>query len=108
MSTAAAPPRDPARQPERTRLSWRRTVLAATVVLLLAVRLGVQERPTAIQALSVTAALAGWLAMLVFSWRRISALAAARPAPPRWVLPVTVLVTVGFAGLGIALVELPH
>jgi hypothetical protein len=104
MATAADPARDPGRQPERTRLSWRRTVLTITVVALLAGRLAIRESDAGVQLLALAAVLAGWLAVLVLSWRRIAAMGAATPAPVRRAVPLTTLATVGFAGLGVALV----
>jgi hypothetical protein len=98
------PERDPGRQPERTRLAWRRTVLTVTVVALLAGRLAIRETGTAPQLLALAAVLAGWLAVLALSWRRIVAMAAATPAPARRAVPLTTLATIGFAGLGVALV----
>lgn len=100
--------RDPARQPERTRLSWRRTVLAATVVVLLAVRLAVHEQPTGIRVAGVALAMLGWLVVVAFSWRRIRTLAAAAPPPSRWSASEMSLITVGYAALGVLLVAVAH
>lgn len=96
--------RSPARQPERTRLSWQRTALAGTAVTLLVIRLALHGPPTPGRVLAVAFASAGWLAMLAVGWRRIRALATARPAPPGWSVPATALVMSGLAGLGVALV----
>jgi hypothetical protein len=60
-------PTDPA---ERTRLAWRRTALAATVVTLLEVRLA-GGNPVA-----TAAAVGCWLVVAATCWRRITALAA--------------------------------
>jgi hypothetical protein len=98
------PPRGLGRQAERTRLAWRRTVLAVTVVAVLAIRLAIQEPATALRLLGITAATAGWLAGLVLGGRRIAAMAAATPAPARRSVPLTALAAIGFAGLGVALV----
>lgn len=95
---------DPGRQPERTRLAWRRTGLTVTVVALLTLRLAAPEPGAALRQLAVVAALAGWLAVLLLSGRRIAAMAAAAPAPVRRAVPLTALATIGFAGLGMALV----
>jgi uncharacterized membrane protein YidH (DUF202 family) len=97
-------PRDPGRQPERTRLAWRRTVLAVTVVGLLAIRLAVQHPSPVVAVLAVAATLAGWLGLLILGWRRIVAMAVAEPAPAGRAMPLAALATVGFAGLGLALV----
>ncbi|MCZ7413462.1 DUF202 domain-containing protein [Streptomyces sp. WMMC897] len=73
--------RDPGVQPERTRLAWRRTTLAAGVVGLLLVR----------QALIRDAGIAGYGGLAValltvlllagLAHRRLNGLGAARPAP---------------------------
>lgn len=97
-------PRDPGRQPERTRLAWRRTVLTVTVVALLAVRLGGTDPISAGRLLAAAGVLGVWLAMLAVSWRRIAAMTAAAPAPVGWAVPLTALATIGLAGLGLALV----
>jgi hypothetical protein len=101
------PIRDPARQPERTRLSWHRTVLTVTVVALLAGRLALHHPPVLAPLLMVAAVLAGWLAILLASSRRVAAMSAAAPAPPRWSVRATTLVAVGYAALGVALVAAP-
>ncbi len=100
---ARQPPRDPGRQPERTALSWRRTLLAATVAALLAARMGVAQ-PTPVALVAVAAVAAGWLAILVLATRRMTAMAAAEPGPVNWAVPLTTLVTAVYAGLGVVLV----
>ncbi|MFC7219340.1 DUF202 domain-containing protein [Streptomyces polyrhachis] len=69
--------RDPGAQPERTRLAWRRTTLAAAVAALLGVRAAVHGSGPAAYAAAVVLV---WLALLALAQRRIGALAAARPA----------------------------
>jgi hypothetical protein len=100
---ARQPPRDPGRQPERTALSWRRTLLAATVAALLAARMAVTE-PTPVALVAVVAMAVGWLAILVLAVRRMTAMAAAEPGPVGWAVPLTTLVTAVYAGLGMVLV----
>jgi hypothetical protein len=74
-------PRVSGTQAERTRLAWRRTTLAATVVALLV--LGRQLTGGAGTLAQVAAALATlcWLAVLAVAHRRIRELAAVRPIP---------------------------
>jgi len=81
-------------------------VLASTVVALLAVRL-VLLRPTPLAGVAGTMLLAGWITLLVLSGRRASTLAAPVPPPLGRAVPVLALVTVGFAGAGLALVATP-
>ncbi|MPZ26395.1 MAG: DUF202 domain-containing protein [Micromonosporaceae bacterium] len=101
---AARAPRDPGRQPERTRLAWRRTVLTVTVVALLAARLGGTDPVSAARLLAAAGVLGVWLALLAVSWRRIAAMTATEPAPVGWAVPLTALATVGLGGLGLLLV----
>jgi len=88
----------PGAQRERTRLAWRRTVLAATVVTLLFLRLA---GPGAALAVPF------WLAVLVVGQRRIQALGHARDRPAPGDLPLLALAVAGFVVLGTALVVLP-
>lgn len=97
-------PRDPGRQPERTRLAWRRTVLALTVAALLALRLGTRDPLTPARLLAAAAVLALWLALLAVTARRIATMAAATPPPAGRAVPLTALATLGLAGLGLILV----
>jgi uncharacterized membrane protein YidH (DUF202 family) len=83
--------------PQRTRLAWRRTVLAAAVVGLLLVRLAVQRHT----AWLAPAAAGLWLVAAVAAQVRIRALAAAEPDPVRRALPVVVLATLGYVALGV-------
>ncbi|MHC5907235.1 DUF202 domain-containing protein [Streptomyces sp. S6] len=73
--------RDPGLQPERTRLAWRRTTLAGTVVAVLAVKTALREgpSPTGVAVCAVCGGL--WLALLAVAHRRIVTLAAG-PHPP--------------------------
>ncbi|MFF7738882.1 DUF202 domain-containing protein [Streptomyces sp. NPDC007984] len=73
--------RDPGLQPERTRLAWRRTTLACTVVAGLAGRQAVHEGVTAPRAVTVALSALLWLGFLAVAHRRIRALTAARPVP---------------------------
>jgi hypothetical protein len=82
--------------PQRTRLAWRRTVLAAAVVGLLLVRLAVQRHA----AWLVPVAAGLWLVTAVAAQARIAALAVAEPAPVRRAVPVVVLATLGYVVLG--------
>ncbi|WP_203858544.1 DUF202 domain-containing protein [Plantactinospora mayteni] len=83
---------------ERTRLAWRRTVLAVGVVAVLTARLALSNGTVG----ALVAALAGlgWLGVLVATFPRF----AGRRGDPGRALPVAALVTAGFAGLGLLLV----
>jgi uncharacterized membrane protein YidH (DUF202 family) len=68
----------PGLQPERTRLAWRRSVLAAGIPALLLVRLALENR---IPAAAVAGAVL-WLAFALVAQRRIHAMVDPRPETP--------------------------
>ena len=80
--------RDPGLQPERTRLAWRRTTLASTVVALLAVRQALHDGTTGAGVLAVALSLLAWLGFLVVAHRSVTGMSsrAARPLSPRHAL----------------------
>jgi hypothetical protein len=82
---------------ERTRLSWRRTSLVATVVAILLLRLALREGQ-GIGVLGVAALC--WVALIVIVQRRVNSLA--RPAGRAIVL--TAAACVAFGVLGVVLV----
>lgn len=67
-------------QPERTRLAWRRTALASTVLTLLGIRLATLDALTPTAAVTAGLFALAWVATLIGVQRRIAALAA---RPPR-------------------------
>ncbi|MEV2248621.1 DUF202 domain-containing protein [Streptomyces sp. NPDC049970] len=73
--------RDPGLQPERTRLAWRRTTLASTVVGLLAVRQALHDGTTPAGVLAVALSLLAWLGFLAVAHRRVTGMSSARPVP---------------------------
>ncbi|MDA5281318.1 DUF202 domain-containing protein [Streptomyces sp. NPDC054904] len=97
--------RDAGLQPERTRLAWRRTTLACSVVAVLAVRQAMRGTgsPTEVAGAAVTVLI--WVAFLWVAHRRVRELAAARPRglPPRAALGV-VACTVALAVFAIAVI----
>jgi uncharacterized membrane protein YidH (DUF202 family) len=86
----------------RTRLSWRRTALSATGVLLLTLRAALRlDNPparAAIMALSVL----GWLGLLVLCQSRMAAMSGSPPGPAGRTPAAMSLGIAGFAVLGIA------
>ncbi|MBX7268585.1 DUF202 domain-containing protein [Micromonospora sp. Llam7] len=92
--------RDPGLQPERTRLAWRRTALAMTVVAMLTVRLALHAGPVgaALAALAVV----GWGVVVQVCWRRATGTGVSRTGGR--VLAVPGLATAGFALLGAVLI----
>jgi low temperature requirement protein LtrA len=93
-------------QPERTRLAWRRTTLAITVVALLAVRMAVVTVGGPVGWTVAAVALLGWVAALWLTQRRIAAMATSRPAAVGRVLWMTALTILGYAVLGTLLLVL--
>jgi len=81
---------------ERTALAWRRTTLSVGVLAVLTARLALHRGTFG--ALAAALAGLGWIAVLVMTRPRVSSRLADR------LLPLTALVTVGFAALGVLLV----
>ncbi|MET9605841.1 DUF202 domain-containing protein [Streptomyces sp. NPDC006512] len=103
--SASGEVRDAGLQPERTRLAWRRTTLACSVVAVLAVRQALRGSgsPSEVAGAAVTALI--WLAFLGLAHRRMRELAAARPPgfAPRAALGV-VACTVALAVFAVAVI----
>lgn len=89
---------------ERTRLAWRRTALASTAVVLLAVRLATRDRFTVLGALAIAAALLVWLAQMWLTQRRIHAIDRHEPTQVMGALPALSLTVIAFALLAVLLV----
>ncbi len=96
-------PPEPETAAWRTRQAWRRTVLATTVVALLAGRLAVQLEPTWPTGAGLAAAGLGWFTVVATGYRRGRALQVRRPGPDGRPLRLACAVTIGYAVVGIVL-----
>jgi hypothetical protein len=108
---------EPGSAPERTRLAWTRTLLAGTVVAVLAVRLALHTGLTGWRATGAACAALGWLLLVALVRSRLRTLGgrpreacgSARQAQPvaRREPGLLALTVLGYAVLGIALAVLP-
>jgi hypothetical protein len=89
---------------ERTRLAWRRTVLAATVVALLGGRLAIARTSPAFAALFVSFTAAAWLAFVALAQRRIGQLTNRQDRAPNRSVPLVVQLILVYEVLGAFLV----
>jgi len=94
--------RDPGLQPERTRLAWRRTVLATGVVAVLLLRMALQLGPAGLG--PAAAALAGWAACAAIAHRR-GGRTGREPGAAGWGPAALAAIAAGYAALGVALVS---
>lgn len=101
---AAHDPADRGLQAERTRLAWRRTVLAATVCTLLLVRLALHPGLDQIRATALALTGGCWIGLLLLTQRRIRAMARAQPVGVARLIPLTAAACVGFGLLGVLLI----
>jgi uncharacterized membrane protein YidH (DUF202 family) len=88
---------------QRTRMAWRRTAMSAAAVALLAARPAVAGAGP-VQVLVAAAAMAGWVALVAFAYRRGRGLDARPPQPGRRTLLACAGACVGFAVIGVVLV----
>ncbi len=95
---------EPGLSPQRTRLAWRRTLLAETVVALLCVRLAVAVGSGAGRVLVAAAAMLVWLVALIATFRRARALTTSRPGAAGRALPLSAIICLGYAVLGAILI----
>ncbi|NUT35381.1 MAG: DUF202 domain-containing protein [Hamadaea sp.] len=95
---------DAGAQAERTRLAWRRTALAATVVGILAVRMALHTGLTPLRAAGLVGGVAFWIFGLVVAQLRIWALAGRTPVAMARTAALTVAACVGTAGIAAILV----
>uniref|UniRef100_A0AAU2JLC3 DUF202 domain-containing protein n=1 Tax=Streptomyces sp. NBC_00049 TaxID=2903617 RepID=A0AAU2JLC3_9ACTN len=77
--SASGERRDAGLQPERTRLAWRRTTLASSVVAVLALRQALRGSGAQVEVAGAAVSALVWLLFLWVAHRRIRALAADRP-----------------------------
>jgi predicted Abi (CAAX) family protease len=95
-------------QPERTRLAWRRTTLAGTVVAVLAARTALHSGPTAARVLTCALCAALWLGLLTVAHHRIRTLTTTERSGPAALTPkyatATALYAVALAVCAAALV----
>ncbi|MFC9297360.1 DUF202 domain-containing protein [Streptomyces sp. NPDC057011] len=77
--TAYGEGRDAGLQPERTRLAWRRTTLASSVVAVLALRQALRGSGGPVEVAGAAVIALVWLAFLRVAHGRIRELAAGRP-----------------------------
>jgi peptidoglycan biosynthesis protein MviN/MurJ (putative lipid II flippase) len=95
---------EPGLAPERTRLAWRRTLLALTVVALLGLRLAVGYGIDAAAVAGTAAAMLLWLVALVATHRRVRALAGPGLGAAGRVLPLCAAVAILYAVVGAVLI----
>jgi uncharacterized membrane protein YidH (DUF202 family) len=89
---------------ERTRLAWRRTVLAATVVVILGVRLAVVRTTPGFAAFVTSVSAAAWLAFLALTQRRIRQLTQGHDQAPNRSVPLIVQLILVYEVVGAFLV----
>ncbi|KOU19009.1 membrane protein [Streptomyces sp. WM6349] len=99
------PDRDAGLQPERTRLAWRRTTLASSVVAVLALRQALRGSGSSTEIAGAAVIVLIWLVFLWVAHRRIRELATGRPRglAPRSALAVVVC-TVALAVFAMAVI----
>jgi len=85
---------------ERTRLAWRRTVLSAAAVGLLAVRPAFAPHAGASAVLVAAAAMAAWAALTALAYGRARGLAGHPPRPARRTITAYASITIVLAVLG--------
>jgi uncharacterized membrane protein YidH (DUF202 family) len=95
---------DPGLAPQRTRLSWRRTLLALTVVGLLCVRLAVRKGIDTPDLLAAAGAMLLWVGALFVTYHRAGRMDRSRSESPGLALPLYAAASAGYAALGTILI----